>query len=150
IRLTWLWKNKKDEDQTIIRKKARLVAKGYVQEEGIDFEKSFAPVARLEAIRIFIAYATHKSFPIYQMDVKTAFLNGPMKEEVYVAQPGGFVDPDHLEKVYRLRKALYGLKQAPRAWYDKLSKFLTSKGFTKGLRSTNPHVVSLSIRPSTL
>ncbi|GJS82598.1 retrovirus-related pol polyprotein from transposon TNT 1-94 [Tanacetum coccineum] len=95
--------------------------------------ESFAPVARLEAVRIFVAYAAHKSFPIYQMDVKTAFLNGPLKEEVYVAQPDGFVDPDHPDKVYRLRKALYGLKQAPRAWYDELSKFLISKGFTKGI-----------------
>nr|GEW26058.1 hypothetical protein [Tanacetum cinerariifolium] len=102
-----------------------------LQEEGIDFEESFASVARLEAVWIFIAYAAHKSFPIYQMDVKTAFLNGPLKEEVYVVQPDGFVGPNHLEKVYRLRKALYGLKQAPRAWYDELSKFLTSKGFTK-------------------
>ncbi|GJX12417.1 retrovirus-related pol polyprotein from transposon TNT 1-94 [Tanacetum coccineum] len=133
IKLKWLWKNKKDEDQTVIRNKARLVAKGYAQEEGIDFEESFAPVARLEAVRIFIAYAAHKSFPIYQMDVKTAFLNGPLKEEVYVAQPDGFVDPDHPDKVYRLRKALYGLKQAPRAWYDELSKFLISNGFTKGI-----------------
>nr|GEU79648.1 retrovirus-related Pol polyprotein from transposon TNT 1-94 [Tanacetum cinerariifolium] len=121
-----------DEDQTVIRNKARLVAKGYAQEEGIDFEESFAPVARLEAVQIFIAYAAHKSFPIYQMDVKTTFLNGPPKEEVYVAQPDGFVDPDHPEKVYRLRKVLYGLKQAPRAWYDELSKFLSSKSFTKG------------------
>nr|GEZ05268.1 retrovirus-related Pol polyprotein from transposon TNT 1-94 [Tanacetum cinerariifolium] len=120
-----------DEDQTVIHNKARLVAKGYAQEEGIDFEESFALIARLEAVRIFIAYAAHKSFPIYQMDVKTAFLNGPLKEEVYVAQPNGFVDPDHPEKLYHLRKALYGLKQAPRAWYDELSKFLTSKGFTK-------------------
>nr|GEV38109.1 retrovirus-related Pol polyprotein from transposon TNT 1-94 [Tanacetum cinerariifolium] len=101
-------------------------------EEGIDFKESFAPVASLEAVRIFVAYSARKSFTIYQMDVKTAFLNGPLKEEVYVAQPDGFVDPDHPEKVYRLRKALYGLKQAPRAWYDELSKFLTSKGFTKG------------------
>ncbi|GJU26217.1 retrovirus-related pol polyprotein from transposon TNT 1-94 [Tanacetum coccineum] len=132
IKLKWLWKNKKDEDQTVIRNKARLVAKGYAQEEGIDFEESFALVARLEAVRIFVAYAAHKSFPIYQMDVKTTFLNGPLKEEVYVAQPDGFVDPDHPEKVYRLRKALYGLKQAPRAWYDELSNFLMSKGFTKG------------------
>nr|GEU31196.1 retrovirus-related Pol polyprotein from transposon TNT 1-94 [Tanacetum cinerariifolium] len=98
IRLQWLWKNKKDEDQTVICNKVRLVAKGYDQEEGIDFEESFAPVARLEAVRIFLAYAAHKSFPIYQMDVKTAFLNGPLKEEVYVAQPDGFVDPDHPEK----------------------------------------------------
>nr|GEZ96432.1 Gag-Pol polyprotein [Tanacetum cinerariifolium] len=115
IRLKWLWKNKKDKDQTVIRNKTRLVAKRYAQEEGIDFEESFAPVARLEAVRIFVAYAAHKSFLIYQMDVKTAFLNGPLKEEVYVAQPDGFVDPDHPEKVYRLRKALYGLKQAPNA-----------------------------------
>nr|GFB94402.1 retrovirus-related Pol polyprotein from transposon TNT 1-94 [Tanacetum cinerariifolium] len=123
-----------DEDQTVIRNKARLVAKGYAQEEGIDFEESFAPVSRLEAVWIFIAYTSHKSFPIYQMDVKTAFLNGLLKEEVYVAQPDGFVDPDHPEKVYRLRKPLYGLNQAPRAWYDELSKFLTLKGFTKDLK----------------
>ncbi|GJS98251.1 putative reverse transcriptase domain-containing protein [Tanacetum coccineum] len=101
-------------------------------EEGINFEESFAPVAHLEAVRIFVAYAAQKSFPIYQMDVKTAFLNGPLKEKVYVAQPDGFIDPDHPDKVYRLRKALYGLKQAPRAWYNELSKFLISKGFTKG------------------
>ncbi|GJZ97044.1 retrovirus-related pol polyprotein from transposon TNT 1-94 [Tanacetum coccineum] len=124
--------NKKDEDQTVIRNKARLVAKGYAQEEGIDFNDSFAPVARLEAVRIFVAYVVHKSFPIYQMDIKTAFLNGPLKEEVYIAQSDGFVDPDHPEKVYRLRKALYGLKQAPRAWYDELLNFLMFKGFTKG------------------
>ncbi|GJQ94896.1 RNA-directed DNA polymerase, eukaryota [Tanacetum coccineum] len=132
IKLKWLWKNKKDEDQTVIRNKARLVAKGYAQEEGIDFEESFAPIARLEAVWIFVSYAAHKSFPIYQMDVKMTFHDGTLKEEVYVAQPDGFVDPDHLEKVYRLRKALYGLKQAPRAWYDELSNFLKSKGFTKG------------------
>ncbi|GJU57771.1 retrovirus-related pol polyprotein from transposon TNT 1-94 [Tanacetum coccineum] len=131
IKLKWLWKNKKDKDQIVIRNKARLVAKGYAQEEGIDFEESFALVARLEAVRIFVAYAAHKSFLIYQMDVKMAFLNGPLKEEVYVAQPNGFVDPDHPEKVYQLRKAIYGLKQAPRAWYDELSNFLMSKGFTK-------------------
>ncbi|GJQ92188.1 retrovirus-related pol polyprotein from transposon TNT 1-94 [Tanacetum coccineum] len=101
-------------------------------EEGMDFEESFAPVARMEAVRIFVAYTTHKSFPIYQMDVKTNFLNGPLKQDVYVRQPDGFIDPDHPEKVYRLRKALYGLKQAPRAWYDELSTFLISKGFTKG------------------
>ncbi|GJR58552.1 retrovirus-related pol polyprotein from transposon TNT 1-94 [Tanacetum coccineum] len=118
IKLKWLWKNKKDEDQTVIRNKARLVAKGYAQEEGIYFEESFAPVARLEAVRIYVAYAAHKSFPIYQMDVKMTFLNGPLKEEVYVAQPDGFVDPDHPDKVYRLRKALFGFKQAPRAWED--------------------------------
>nr|GEY09842.1 Gag-Pol polyprotein [Tanacetum cinerariifolium] len=131
IRLKWLWKNKKDEDQTVIRNKARLVAKGYALKEGIDFEESFALVARLEAVWIFVGYAANKSFPIYQIDVKTTFLNSPLNEEVFVAQPEGFVDPDHPQKVYRLRKALYGLKQAPRAWYDELSKFLASKDFTK-------------------
>ncbi|GJX92455.1 retrovirus-related pol polyprotein from transposon TNT 1-94 [Tanacetum coccineum] len=99
IKLKWLWKNKKDEDQTVIHDKARLVAKGYAQEEGIEFEESFAPVARLEAVQIFIAYAAHKSFPIYQMNVKMTFLNGLLKEEVYVAQLDRFIDPDHPEKV---------------------------------------------------
>nr|GEU31179.1 retrotransposon protein, putative, unclassified [Tanacetum cinerariifolium] len=131
IKLKWLWKNKKDEDQTVIRNKAQLLAKGYTQEKGINFEESFALVSLLEAIRIFVAYAAHKYFPIYQMDVKTTFLNDPLMEEVYVAQPDGFVDPNHPEKVYRLRKSLYGLKQASRAWYDELSNFLMSKGFTK-------------------
>ncbi|GJY39607.1 retrovirus-related pol polyprotein from transposon TNT 1-94, partial [Tanacetum coccineum] len=108
------------------------MSKGYAQEEGIDFEESFALVSRLEAVRLFVAYATHKSFPIYQMDVKTTFINGLLKEEVYIAQPDGFVDPDHQEKVYRPRKDLYGLKQALRAWYDELLNFQISKGFTKG------------------
>ncbi|GJX82146.1 retrovirus-related pol polyprotein from transposon TNT 1-94 [Tanacetum coccineum] len=141
IKLKWLWKNKKDGDQTVILNKARLVAKGYAQEVGIDFEESFAPVARLEAVRLFVAYAAHKSFPIYQMDVKTTFLNGPLKEEVYVAQPDGFVDPDHPKKVYILGKALYGLKQALRAWYDELSNFLMSKGFTKGTIDLTPFTI---------
>nr|GEW07417.1 retrovirus-related Pol polyprotein from transposon TNT 1-94 [Tanacetum cinerariifolium] len=132
INMKWLWKNKRDEENTVIRNKTRLVAKGYAQKEGVDFEESFAPVARLEAVRLFIAYAAHKSFTVYQMDVKTAFLYGPLKEEVYVNQPDGFVDPYHPDKVYRLKKALYGLKQAPRAWYDEQSNFLVSKGFSKG------------------
>nr|GFA63507.1 retrovirus-related Pol polyprotein from transposon TNT 1-94 [Tanacetum cinerariifolium] len=101
-------------------------------QEGVDFEESFAPVARLEAVRLFIAYVAHKSFTVYQIDVKTTFLYGPLKEEVYVNQPDGFVDPYHPDKVYRLKKALYGLKQAPRAWSDELSDFLVSKGFSKG------------------
>nr|GEV21604.1 hypothetical protein [Tanacetum cinerariifolium] len=125
-------KNKRGEENTVIRNKSRLVAKGYAQKEGIDFEESFAPVARLEAVRLFIAYAAHKSFTIYQMDVKTSFLYGPLKEEVYVNQPDGFVDPYHHDKVYRLKKALYGLKQSPRAWSDELSTLLVSKGFSKG------------------
>ncbi|GKE95613.1 retrovirus-related pol polyprotein from transposon TNT 1-94, partial [Tanacetum coccineum] len=109
------WKNKRDEENTVIHNKARLVAKGYGQQEGIDFEESFAPVARLEAVWLFIAYAAHKSFPVYQMDIKTSFLNGLLREEVYVNQPDGFVDPHYPDKVYRLKKGLYGLKQAPRA-----------------------------------
>nr|GEU48644.1 hypothetical protein [Tanacetum cinerariifolium] len=118
---------------------------GYAKEEGIDFEESFALVVRLEAVRIFVAYAAHKSFSIYQMDVKMVFLSGLLKKEVYVAQPDGFVDPDHPKNVYRLRKALYGLKQAPRAWYDELLKFLTSKGFTKGLQiHQSPHGIFIN------
>nr|GFD24673.1 retrovirus-related Pol polyprotein from transposon TNT 1-94 [Tanacetum cinerariifolium] len=131
INMKWLWKNKHDDENTIIRNKSHLVAKGYAQKEGIDFEESFAPVARLEAVRLFITYVAHKYFNVYQMDVKTAFLYGPLKEEVYVNQPDGFVDPYHPDKVYRLKKALYGLKQAPRAWYDELSNFLVAKGFSK-------------------
>nr|GEU32017.1 retrovirus-related Pol polyprotein from transposon TNT 1-94 [Tanacetum cinerariifolium] len=132
INMKWLWKNKRDEENTVIRNKSRLVVKGYAQKEGVDFEESFAPVARLEAVRLLIAYVAYKSCTLYQMDVKTAFLYGPLKEEVYVNQPDGFVDPYHPDKVYHLKKALYGLKQAPRAWYDELSTFLVSKGFSKG------------------
>ncbi|GKA45565.1 retrovirus-related pol polyprotein from transposon TNT 1-94 [Tanacetum coccineum] len=115
------------------KNKARLVAKGFRHEEGIDFEESFAPVARIKAIHIFIAYATHKNMTMFQMDVKTAFLNAILKEEVYISQPEGFVDQDHPTHVFRLKKALYGLKQAPRAWYDSLSKFLLSQQFIKGV-----------------
>ncbi|GKE06575.1 retrovirus-related pol polyprotein from transposon TNT 1-94 [Tanacetum coccineum] len=122
----------------VIRNKSRLVAKGYGQDKGIDFEKSFALVARLEALRIFMAYAAHKNFPIYQMDVKTVFLNGPLKEEFFVRQPDGFVDPNFPNHVYRLKKALYGLKQAPGAWYDKLSSFLIEHHFTKGFVHQSP------------
>nr|GEU66011.1 retrovirus-related Pol polyprotein from transposon TNT 1-94 [Tanacetum cinerariifolium] len=134
INMKWLWKNKRDKENIVIRNKARLVAKGYSQQEGIDFEESFAPITRLEAVWLFLAYATHKSFPIYQMDVKTTFLNGPLMEEVYINQADGFVDPHDPDKVHRLKKALYGLKQAPRAWYDELSKFLVSKGISKGIQ----------------
>ncbi|KAJ9551957.1 hypothetical protein OSB04_016002 [Centaurea solstitialis] len=128
----WIFKNKKDEDNIVVRNKARLVAKGYRQQEGIDYNETFAPVARIEAIRMFLAYAAHKDFTVYQMDVKTTFLNGVLKEEVYVSQPEGFVDQDHPDHVYILDKALYGLKQAPRAWYDSLSQFLVGSGYSKG------------------
>ena len=121
-----------DENGIVIRNKARLVAKGYNQEEGIDYEETFAPVARLEAIRMLLAYASIMNFKLYQMDVKSAFLNGLIQEEAYVEQPPGFEDSQKLDHVYRLKKALYGLKQAPRAWYERLSKFLLEKNFTRG------------------
>ncbi|GJX81960.1 retrovirus-related pol polyprotein from transposon TNT 1-94 [Tanacetum coccineum] len=124
---------KLDELGGILKNKARLVARGYRQEEGIDFEESFDPVARLEAIRIFLAFAAHMNMVVYQMDVKTAFLNGNLRKEVYVSQPDGFVDPDNPNHVYTLNKALYRLKQAPRAWYDMLSSFMISQDFSKGL-----------------
>nr|GFD41267.1 retrovirus-related Pol polyprotein from transposon TNT 1-94 [Tanacetum cinerariifolium] len=132
LTLKWLFKNKLDEEQTVIRNKSFLVVRGYRQEEGIDFEESFAPVARMEAIRIFLAYAAHKSFTVFLMDVKTAFLHGSLKEDVYVCQPEGFIDADHPSHVYKLKKALYGLKQTPRAWYDELSTFLLQNHFIKG------------------
>ncbi|GJW06582.1 retrovirus-related pol polyprotein from transposon TNT 1-94 [Tanacetum coccineum] len=132
ITLKWIYKVKLDELGGILKNKARLVARGYSQEEGIDFEESFAPVARLDAIQIFLAFAAHMNMIVYQMDVKTAFLNGILREEVYVSQLDGFMDKDNLNHVYKLKKALYGLKQAPRAWYDLLSKFLLSQEFFKG------------------
>ncbi|GJY25684.1 retrovirus-related pol polyprotein from transposon TNT 1-94 [Tanacetum coccineum] len=132
IKLKWIFKVKKYECGGVLKNKARLVAKGYRQEEGIDFEESFVLVAEIEAIHIFIANATTKNMTIYQMDVKKAFLNGELREVVYVSQPEGFVDPDKPNHVYRLKKALYGLKQAPRAWYDMLSSFLLSQEFSKG------------------
>nr|GEY95065.1 retrovirus-related Pol polyprotein from transposon TNT 1-94 [Tanacetum cinerariifolium]GEZ00427.1 retrovirus-related Pol polyprotein from transposon TNT 1-94 [Tanacetum cinerariifolium] len=129
-----------------------LVAKGYRQGEGIDFEESFAPIAHIEAIQIFIANAASKNMTNYQMDVKTAFLNDELKEEVYVSQLEGFVDPDHPIHVYRLKKPLYGLKQAPRAWYDTLSRFLLDKKFSKGVvdptlftRKTGKHILLVQI-----
>ncbi|GKC41438.1 retrovirus-related pol polyprotein from transposon TNT 1-94, partial [Tanacetum coccineum] len=125
------YENKSDAKNIVIQNKSRLVAKGYKQEEDIDFKESFAPVAHFKSVCMFVAFATHKNITIFQMDVKTAFLNGPLKEEVYVSQPDGFVDPDFPNHVYRLKKALYGLKQAPRAWYDKLSSFLIEHNFTK-------------------
>ncbi|GKE18106.1 retrovirus-related pol polyprotein from transposon TNT 1-94 [Tanacetum coccineum] len=117
---------KLDEMGGILKNKAHLVARGYRQAERIDFEESFALVARLDAIRIFLAYAAHMNMIVYQMDVKTTFLNDILREEIYVSQPDGFMDQDNPNHVYKLKKAFYGLKQAPRAWYDLLSKFLLS------------------------
>nr|GEX52284.1 retrovirus-related Pol polyprotein from transposon TNT 1-94 [Tanacetum cinerariifolium] len=132
IKLKWIYKVKTDKFSGLLKNKARLVAQGFRQEEGIDFEESFAPVARIEAICILIANAALKNMTISQMDVKRALLNGKLKEEVYVSQPEGFVDQDNPSHVYKLKKALYGLKQAPRAWYDMLLSFLISKHFSKG------------------
>nr|GEV43417.1 hypothetical protein [Tanacetum cinerariifolium] len=131
IKTKWIFKNKKDESSLVIRNKARLVAVGYSQQEGIDYDDTFAPVARIEAICLFLAYVAHKDFIVFQMDVKTAFLNGFLKEEVYVGQPLGFVSKQYPNHVYALDKALYGLKQAPRAWYDVLLQFLIESSFQK-------------------
>ncbi|GJY98143.1 putative reverse transcriptase, RNA-dependent DNA polymerase [Tanacetum coccineum] len=128
----WVYMNKKDERGIVIRNKARLVAQGYTQEEGIDYDEVFAPVARIEAIRLFLAYASFKDFVVYQMDVKSAFLYGKIEEEVYVCQPPGFEDPEFPDRVYKVEKALYGLHQAPRAWYETLSTYLLENGFQRG------------------
>ncbi|GJZ26227.1 putative ribonuclease H-like domain-containing protein [Tanacetum coccineum] len=148
----WVYRNKKDERGIVIRNKARLVAQGHTQEEGIDYDEVFAPVARIEAIRIFLAYASYMGFTVYQMDVKSAFLYGQIEEEVYVCQPPGFEDPDHPDKVYKVVKALYGLHQAPRAWYDTLATYLLSNGFQRGqidqtlfIKSHKGHILLVQI-----
>ncbi|GJV93311.1 putative ribonuclease H-like domain-containing protein [Tanacetum coccineum] len=128
----WVFRNKKDERGIVVKNKARLVAQGHTQEEGIDYDEVFAPVARIEAIRLFLAYASFKDFVVYQMDVKSAFLYGKIEEEVYVCQPPGFEDPHFPDKVYKVEKALYGLHQAPRAWYETLSTYLLDNGFHRG------------------
>nr|GFB67983.1 hypothetical protein [Tanacetum cinerariifolium] len=127
----WVLKNKKDERGIVVRNKARLVAQGHAQEEGIYYDVVFAPVARIEAIRLFLAYASFTGFTVYQMDVKSAFLYGTIDEEVYVMQPPGFQDPAFPAKVYKVEKAMYGLHQAPRAWYGTLSKYLLKNGFQR-------------------
>ncbi|GJZ48917.1 putative ribonuclease H-like domain-containing protein [Tanacetum coccineum] len=133
IRTKWVYRNKKDERGIVVRNKARLVAQGYTQEEGIDYDEVFAHVARIEAIMLFLAYASYMDFVVYEMDVKNAFLYGKIEEEVYVCQPLGFEDPEFPNKVYRVEKALYGLHQAPRAWYETLSTYLLENGFKRGL-----------------
>jgi hypothetical protein len=119
----WVSRRKQDEHEVVTRNKARLVAKNYSQVKNLNFDETFAPIARLESIRILLLYATHHDFKLYQMDVKSAFMNGPIKEEVYVEQPPGFEDEEYPNHVYKLHKALYGLKQAPRAWYECLRDF---------------------------
>ncbi|GKE99041.1 retrovirus-related pol polyprotein from transposon TNT 1-94 [Tanacetum coccineum] len=144
IKLKWIFKVKKDECGSVLKNKARLVAKGYRQEEGIDFEESFSPVTRIEVIRIFIANVATKNMTIYQMDVKMAFLNGELREEVYVSQLKGFIDPDKPNHMYRLKKALYDLKQAPCTWYDMLS----SRSNTIHQKSRTRHLIGLQISQS--
>ncbi|MCZ2221957.1 hypothetical protein NUW87_11410, partial [Corynebacterium pilbarense] len=134
--------NKLNEKGQVIRNKVRLVCKGYAQIEGLDFDETFVHVARLEAIRMFLAYSCHKNFKVYQMDVKSTFLNGDLEEEVYMEQPEGFSLTDNPNYVCKLKKALYGLKQAPRAWYSRLDKFLQEKGFKKGIVDSNLYIKS--------
>ncbi|GJR72416.1 retrovirus-related pol polyprotein from transposon TNT 1-94 [Tanacetum coccineum] len=129
----WVFRNKLDENGIVSRNKARLVAQGYNQQEGIDYDETYAPVARLESIRILLAYACALDFKLFQMDVKSAFLNGFINEEVYVAQPPGFIDFEKPDHVYKLKKALYGLKQAPKAWYDRLKAFLIKHEYKIGM-----------------
>ncbi|GJV48713.1 putative ribonuclease H-like domain-containing protein, partial [Tanacetum coccineum] len=131
ISTKWVFRNKKDERGIMIRNKARLVAQGYIQEEGIDYDEVFAPVARIEAIRLFLAYASFKDFVVDQMDVKSDFLYRKTEEEVYVCQPPGFEDPNFPNRVYKVEKALYGLHQAPRAWYETLSTYMLDIGFQR-------------------
>jgi len=128
----WVFKNKLDEQGVIVRNKARLVAKGYNQEEGVDYGETYALVARLEVVRLLLTYACMNGFKLHQMDVKSAFLNGYIDEEVYVCQPPGFEDHKHPDYVFKLKKALYGLKQAPRQWYERLSNFLLSQACEGG------------------
>ncbi|GJQ90988.1 putative ribonuclease H-like domain-containing protein [Tanacetum coccineum] len=128
----WIFRNKKDERGIVIRNKARLVNQGYTQEEGIDYDEVFALVARIEVIRLFLAYAFFKDFVVYQMDVKSVFLYGKIEEEVYVCQRPGFEDPDFPNRVYKVKKALYRLHQAPRAWYETLSTYLLDNEFQRG------------------
>jgi hypothetical protein len=132
ISTKWVYRNKKNEDGIVVENKSRLVAQGYTQVEGLDFDETFAPVARLEVIRIYLAYACSRNINLYTIDVKSVLLNGKISELVYVEQPHGFEDPTKPNHVYKLYKALYGLKQASRAWYERLRDFLLSKGFKIG------------------
>ena len=128
----WIFCNKTDEEGNVIHNKARLVAQGYSQMEGVDYDETFAPITRMESIRILLTLACQLKFKLYQMDVKTAFLNELLKEDVYMVQSKGFIDPHFSDHVLYLKKALYGLKQAPRAWYDRLTQYLVSHRFIRG------------------
>ncbi|GKC63131.1 putative ribonuclease H-like domain-containing protein [Tanacetum coccineum] len=137
-------RNKRDERSIVVKNKTRLVAQGFRWEEGIDYDEFFAPVVRSEATRLFLAFSSFMGFPVYQMDVKSAFLYGTIEEEVYVHQPLGFVDPAHPNKVYKVIKALYGLHQAPRAWYETLSSFLLKNGFRRVYVKQQPDGIFIS------
>jgi len=128
----WIYKNKSDENGLVTRNKVRLVAQGYTQIEGLDFDETFAPVSRLESIRLLLGVSCILKFKLFQMNVRSAFLNGYLNEEVYVEQPKGFVDPSFPNHAYRLKKALFGLKQTPKAWYERLTQFLVDQGYRKG------------------
>ena len=132
IRKKWIYKNKSDENGTITRNKARLVAQGYTEVEGLDFDETFSLVARLESIRLLLGVACILKFKLFQMDVKSVFLNGYLREEVYIEKLKGCIDPNFPNHVYKLKKELYGLKQAPRAWYERLTNFLINQGYRKG------------------
>jgi len=127
-----VYRNKVDDHGTVTRNKARLVVQGYNTEEGIDFDETFAPVGRIETIRLLVAFAAYMEFILYQMDVKSVFLNGILKEKVYIKQPPRFESKEFPDHVYKLDKDLYGWKQAPRAWYERLSKFVMEHGHTRG------------------
>ena len=136
----WFFRNKLDEAGNIIRNKARLVCKGYAQVEGIDYGETYGPIARMESIRLILAYASSKNIKVYQMDVKSAFLNGELEEEVYMEQLDGFQVQEAEIYVYRLKKSLYGLKEAPRAWYSRLDKYLRQQGYIKGNTYSNLYI----------
>jgi hypothetical protein len=136
----WVFRNKLNEYGQVTRNRDRLVCKGYAQIEGIDFEETYAPVARMEEIHLLLAYACSKNVKVYQMDIKSSFLNGELEEEVYIEQPEGFQLSENTDYVCKLKKALYGLKQAPRAWYSKLDKYLQQARFRKGSADNNLYI----------
>jgi hypothetical protein len=133
----WVYKNKMNEYGKVIRNKARLVCKGYAKVEGVEYEEKFAPMARLEAIRMFLSFSSYRKFKVYQMDVKSAFLNGNLEEEVYIEQPEEFQLTNKGDYVCKLKKELYGLKQAPRAWYERLVSYLQKQGLKRGSTDNN-------------
>ena len=140
IGMKWIYRTKLNVDNSINKHKARLVVKGYAQIFGVDYSDTFAPVARLDTIRLLLAISAQKGWKVFQLDVKSAFLNGVLQEEIYVKQPDGFVIQGVEDKVYLLQKALYGLKQAPRAWYSRIDEHLLNLGFVKSLSEATLYV----------